>query len=77
MGTLIEQAITIVGPFIMDLIAQWQTRNNTTALPTIEQLQAHGAEILAEGAAWTAAHPLSAPMAGPANAPVDKRKRKK
>lgn len=52
-----EQLIAVFGPFILDLIRQWQDRNKTKDLPTLEQLKAHGAEILAEGAAWRSVHP--------------------
>jgi len=61
---LLLALIAFVTPYIHAGIAAWQKRNNTTDLPTPEQIRAdfkaHGAAILAEGDAWDAEHPATA-----------------
>jgi len=64
---LLLALIAFVTPYIHAGIAAWQKRNDTTDLPTPEQIRAdfkaHGAAILAEGEEWDAGHPVSASRA--------------
>jgi hypothetical protein len=58
---IIGQLLTVFGPAIMKAIAEWQDANDTTALPTVDQLNAHmqanADGYLAEIAEWRASHP--------------------
>ena len=62
MGVLLEQLLVAFGPTVLDLIKEWQKRNNTTELPpSIEALKddlhAYVQSQLTEGSNWRKANP--------------------
>ncbi len=61
MGELLLKLFNSFSPLVLQLVKDWQKANNTTEIPTMEQLVSEYQKIidgyLAEGKAWRDAHP--------------------
>jgi len=61
MGEVLGKLFVAFTPLVLKLITDWQQANNTTRMPTLEELTGDYQDTidsyLAEGAAWRAAHP--------------------
>jgi len=61
MSEVLKGLFSAFTPLVLKLIMDWQQRNNTTRIPTLEELttdfQSTIDGYLAEGQAWRDAHP--------------------
>jgi hypothetical protein len=61
MGEVLGKLFVAFTPLVLKLITDWQQANNTTRMPTLEELTTDYQDTidsyLAEGAAWRQSHP--------------------